>query len=98
MSSLYEIVELADGEIVLRRAEDDTSDDESLVSIKFSEESIFFLGESRLAVARAMIEAGLDKVSELSEEVEAIQKSPIDKDSDSALFDEMLSDEALIVH
>ena len=68
MSSLYEIIELPNGEIALTRAEDDApAGSEPLVSIKFSEESIHFLGESRLEIARAMIEAGLDTLSELSE-------------------------------
>lgn len=92
MSSLYEIIELPNGEIALTRAEDDNPDSEPLVSIKFSEESIHFLGESRLEVARAMIEAGLDTLSELSEVA-----TEIDMDIDGAL-DELLDIDPQIIH
>lgn len=86
MSSLYEIIELPNGEIALARAEDDNPGSEPLVSIKFSEESVHFLGDSRLEVARAMIEAGLDTLSELSE---------VAADSDDML-DELLDDPQIL--
>lgn len=66
MSSLYEIVELSNGDVALRRIDSDEGS-EPLVCIKFSEESLFFLGEAKLDVARSMIEAGLDNVSEIME-------------------------------
>jgi len=43
MSTLYEIVELANGEIALQRA-DETG--EPLVAIRFSSESLYFLNEA----------------------------------------------------
>jgi hypothetical protein len=64
-SSLYEIVDLGDGEIGLRRAGEDS---EPLVRIKFSEESVHFLGEARFEVAKAMIEAGMEAVGDLAEQ------------------------------
>ena len=70
MSSLYEIVELSNGDVALRRVDSDESSD-SLVSIKFSDESLFFLGDAKLDVARSMIEAGLDNVTEIMESDEA---------------------------
>lgn len=61
MSILYEIVELADGEVVLRKANEE--DSEPLLSISFSQEALYFLNSSKFAVARAMIEAGLEAAS-----------------------------------
>lgn len=61
MSDLYEIVELKDGHIVLRRAGEEGG--EALVSIQFSEEALKFLDNSKFVVAKTMIEAGLDAVN-----------------------------------
>ena len=61
MSDLFEIVELAEGQIVLRRADEDET---PLVSISFSEEALYFLNNNKYAVAKAMIEAGLDAADE----------------------------------
>jgi len=65
-SSFYEILELPSGEIVLRRSSDEGSN-EPLVTLKFSPESIAFLGAGRFEVAKAMIEAGMEAASELAE-------------------------------
>ncbi len=67
MSSFYEILELPTGEIVLKRGDDEGSQ-EPLVTIRFSEESIAFLGGSRFEVAKAMIEAGMEAAGELAEQ------------------------------
>ncbi len=69
MASLYEIVELPNGEIALQRA-DDTGEKrgEPLVSIRFSEESLYFLNDAKFDVAKAMIEAGLEIASDIEEE------------------------------
>lgn len=64
-SSLYEIVELSNGEVVLRHADDTQA--EPLVKICFSQESLQYLGDAKFAVAKAMIEAGMDAASEGSE-------------------------------
>lgn len=66
-SSFYEILELSSGEIVLRRTGDEGSG-EPLVTLKFSAESIAFLGADRFEVAKAMIEAGMEAASELAEQ------------------------------
>lgn len=71
-SSLLEIVELDDGEFVLRRAEDDAP----LLSIRFSEESIHHLNEGRLEIVKAMIEAGIETAGDLA------QRNNDDADSD----------------
>ena len=72
-TSILEIIELSDGEVVLQRAEDDSG---PLVTIRFSEESRLYLMGNGLEVARAMIQAGIQAAAELAEqgemEVEAI--------------------------
>jgi len=75
MSDLYEIVEISDGEIVLRRADEEG---EPLVSIKFSEEALYFLN-NKFVVAQAMIEAGLDAAHSDDEDL-----SEFDEDSEYA--------------
>lgn len=62
-SSFYEIVELDNGDVALRRSEN--PDDEPLLTISFSAESQDYLGSARYEVARVMIEAGLDFVAEM---------------------------------
>lgn len=64
MSSVFEIIELADGSIELRRQGDSQS--ESLVKIDFSQESLVALGDQTAKVAKAMIQAGLEQVAALS--------------------------------
>jgi hypothetical protein len=75
-TSILEIVELSDGEVVLQRAEDESG---PLVSIRFSEESKLYLMDHGLEVARAMIQAGIQAAAELAEqgemEVEAMPAS-----------------------
>jgi hypothetical protein len=67
-ASLLEIVDLGNGEIVLQRADDDS---EPLVTIRFSEESMLYLMDNGLEVAKAMIQAGLQAVSTLADQAEA---------------------------
>jgi hypothetical protein len=68
MSSLYEIVELPNGEIALQRTDDaGEKAGEPLVSIRFSEESLYFLNGAQLDVAKAMIEAGLEVAGDIEE-------------------------------
>ena len=67
-SSIYEILELSSGEIVLKRSGDENNSSEPLVTLKFSEESIAFLGAARFEVAKAMIEAGMDAATNLAEQ------------------------------
>ncbi|MBA6412103.1 hypothetical protein H2508_03155 [Parahaliea sp. F7430] len=64
-TSLLEIVDLGNGEIVLQRAEDDS---EPLVRIRFSDESRMYLMENGLEVAKAMIQAGIEAASNMTEE------------------------------
>lgn len=61
---VYEIVELKDGEYILKRSD---ASDEPLVRIKFSTEASDFLSSARTGIAKTMIEAGLNHVEELVE-------------------------------
>lgn len=61
MTTLFEIIELPNGEIALRRAGEGG---EPLVSIRFSPESLHFIHDAKLEVAKAMIEAGLEAAGE----------------------------------
>ncbi len=63
-TSLLEIVDLGDGEVVLRRADDDS---EPLVSIQFSEEASAYLMENNLEVAKVMIQAGIQAAAKMAE-------------------------------
>ena len=77
-TSLLEIVDLGDGEVVLQRADDDS---EPLVSIQFSEEASAYLMENNLEVAKVMIQAGIQAAAKMAEmsglEVETSDSSDI---------------------
>jgi len=55
-SSFLEIIELENGDFALKRMDDDGA---PLVEIHFSEEVNGFLGEHKIAIAKAMIGAGV---------------------------------------
>ena len=69
-TSILEIVDCGDGEIVLQRADDDS---EPVVSIRFSDEARVYLMDNGLEVAKAMIQAGIQAAADIleQEEVEA---------------------------
>lgn len=64
MARFFEIVELSNGDIALRRA--DEQDGDALVSIHFSDDAKASLQAHHVDIARVMIEAGVRKVGELS--------------------------------
>lgn len=76
MSTLYEIVELANGDIALQK-EGDTKQAASkpgtkgapLVTMRFSTDLLRFLRGAKMDVAKVMIEAGLERVANLAESV-----------------------------
>jgi len=78
-TSLLEIVDLGNGEIVLKRAEDEG---EALVSIRFSEESRMYIADQGMEVAKAMIQAGIQAAAQLADqgdvemEIETVQGVP----------------------
>ncbi|WP_106477128.1 hypothetical protein [Phytohalomonas tamaricis] len=57
-TAILEIVELADGEVVLRPSE---GEGKPLVSIRFSEEALELLRHSRFDVAREMIDHAITR-------------------------------------
>lgn len=63
MSTLYEILELPSGEIVLQRLEGDT---EPLVRIRFSDQAKAYMEDASLMIAKAMVEAGIKAINELA--------------------------------
>ena len=75
-TSLLEIVDLGDGEVVLQRVEGDS---EPLVSIRFSDEANAYLMGNNLEIAKVMIQAGIEAAAQLAEvnnpEVEAAELS-----------------------
>ncbi|HCS62870.1 MAG TPA: hypothetical protein DIW64_01620 [Cellvibrio sp.] len=66
MSSFYEIIELLNGDVALARADDEKN--EPLVTIRFSQESLAFLGEEKFLVAKAMIEAGMEVAGDIADQ------------------------------
>lgn len=69
-TSLLEIVDLGEGEIVLQRADDDS---EPLVRICFSDESRLYLMDNGLEVAKVMIQAGMQAAANLAEQDNMLQ-------------------------
>lgn len=59
-SSLLEIIELVNGEIVLQRAD---GQGQPLLKMKFSDEAKSFIGDSQIDVVKAMIQAGIEAAS-----------------------------------
>ena len=66
-TSILEIVELSDGEVVLQNAEGESS---PLVTIRFSDETRVYLMGNGLEVARAMLQAGIQAAADLAEQGE----------------------------
>lgn len=66
-TSLLEIVDLGDGNIVLQRADDDG---EPLVTISFSDETRMYVLDQGLEVAKAMIQAGIQAAAQIAEQTD----------------------------
>jgi hypothetical protein len=64
VSTLYEILELPDGDVVLQRVD---GDEDPLVRIRFSNQARAYMQEGNIEVARAMVEAGIRAMSRISE-------------------------------
>ena len=69
MPILYEVVELANGDVALQREGDDKG--QPLVTMRFSTELLRFLRNGKLDIAKVMIEAGLEEVAKLAEDFTA---------------------------
>lgn len=71
MSTLLEITELSNGDVVLREADTETgSQNEPLVRIRFSGEVRDMLGKDLVSVAEAMIDAATEYLEAEPEEAE----------------------------
>jgi len=77
-SSLFEIMELSNGDVVLQRADEEGA---PLVSIRFSAESLNFLRDSKFDVARAMIEAGMEAAGDVADQ--AMDEANIEFDAET---------------
>lgn len=75
MSTLLEITELDNGDVVLREADTETAE-EPLVRIRFSHEVRDMLGRDLVGVAEAMIDAATEFLED--EAVEVIQNESED--------------------
>ena len=78
MSTLYEIVELPNGDIALQSIDEGG---DPLVSIRFSKDSPFFIDYAKLDIAKAMIEAGLECVGA----VDSITEDDLLEDPDTII-------------
>ena len=65
--SFFEIVQLNDGEYALRRVDDDGA---PLVKISFSSEAKEMMEERDMAVAKAMIAAGIEAAGDIGNDIE----------------------------
>lgn len=65
-ATLLEMVELSNGDVVLRKVE---SQDAPLITITFSAESEQLLANAKLAIAGAMIEAGIQAYAEMAQPI-----------------------------
>ncbi|WP_299593049.1 hypothetical protein [uncultured Microbulbifer sp.] len=72
-SETYEIIELSNGDVALRRA---GHKDDPLVRIHFSAESLDFLREHKVTIARAMLEAGIEAVQDIN----ALEPEPFEEE------------------
>ena len=77
-TALLEIVDHGDGEIVVKRADDDSV---PLVTICFSEEARAYMMDNGLEVAKVMIQAGMQAAAVISErsEIEAASSPDIQR-------------------
>ena len=63
-SSFLEIVQLANGDIVLQHSDEEG---EPLVNIRFSEESKAYIGDAGMDIAKVMIQAGIQAAAHISD-------------------------------
>ncbi|MEX0605964.1 MAG: hypothetical protein WD623_13725 [Marinobacter sp.] len=66
-ASFFEIIQLTDGDYALRRIDDDAA---PLVRISFSAEAREMMEDKEMAVAKAMIAAGIDAVGTVGHDLD----------------------------
>lgn len=75
---VFEVVELAGGEIALQRV-DLVGGQEPLVTIRFSHEAKHYLKDRHGEIAKVMIEAGMQAVEQMKDVIEEV----IEEDEDN---------------
>ena len=75
MSSVLEIVELCNGDVVLQEAD---GDENPMVTIRFSDEANTHMPYMKLEVAKAMIQAGIQAFTDLTEQADQAAMESID--------------------
>ncbi|MBV1932819.1 MAG: hypothetical protein KUG71_14015, partial [Porticoccaceae bacterium] len=63
------------GQVVLQRANEEG---EPLIRINFSDEAKFYLSDTTIDIAKAMIDAGIDAVEELSTEALSVDEDELE--------------------
>lgn len=63
-TSFLEIIRLTNGDIVLKRTDDEG---DPLVSISFSEETKNYVGDAEIDVAKVMIQAGIQAAAHIND-------------------------------
>ena len=87
-SSFLEIIELDDGEIALRRAD---QENEPLVNIRFADLTKTYIDkESRLEVAKVMIQAGIQAAAHITGVELRGELSPLDEDDLDQLVEKVV--------
>lgn len=76
-ASLLEIIELDRGKVVLRRAD---GRGKPLIEVQFSDETLTYLNDACLGIAKAMIEAGIAAVANGDDSIEYFDAFPGDGD------------------
>lgn len=69
---LYEIVEIEEGEYALQRTD---AEEEPVVIVRFSAQAMEFLNSAQGEIAKAMIEAGIQRVENIVEDFELERES-----------------------
>jgi hypothetical protein len=75
VSSVLEIVELCNGDIVLQPVD---GEENPMVTIRFSEEANAYMPYMKLEVAKAMIQAGIQAFADLTEQADQAAMESMD--------------------
>jgi len=91
-SSFLEIVQLANGEIALKRSDDEG---EPLVNIRFSEEAHNYIGAAGLDIAKVMIQAGIQAAAHINESLvnQSMEKESNLDEPESSVAESFADDE-----
>lgn len=80
-SSILEIIELENGDIVLQYAD---GEGEPLVNIRFSEEAKSHIEDSSLDIAKIMIQAGIQAAAHLDVIADSDELEPVISEADES--------------